>query len=215
MTLRTGILAEKVGMSRLLTENEGHVPVTLLRLVSCQVVGHKQEEKDGYNALQVAYGQVKKSKVSKAMLGFYAKQNCEPKKSIKEFRIDPENMMEIGTNLDLNLFEEGQYVDVTGRTIGKGFAGVMKKYNFRGLRASHGVSISHRSQGSTGQRQDPGRVFKGKKMAGHMGQKKVTVQSLKIAHIDKDLGLICIKGAVPGSKGTMVVLKDAVKKKAK
>ncbi len=200
-------------MTRVFTEDGTHVPVTVLKVDTCKVVSTRSEEKDGYCAVQLGSGLAKVKNVGKALRGHFAKAKVEPSKRIVEFRVTPDAMLEVGTELSAAHFVAGQYVDVTGTTIGKGFAGVMKRHNFRGLEASHGVSVSHRSHGSTGQRQDPGRVFKGKKMAGHMGDVQVTTQSLTVVSTDADRGLILVKGAVPGTDGGWVLLRDAVKRK--
>jgi large subunit ribosomal protein L3 len=211
--MRSGLIAQKVGMTRVFAEDGTHVPVTVLKIDTCKVVSTRSEEKDGYTAVQLGSGLAKVKNVGKALRGHFAKAKVEPAKRVVEFRVTPDAMLEVGTELSAGHFVAGQRVDVTGTTIGKGFAGVMKRHNFRGLEASHGVSVSHRSHGSTGQRQDPGRVFKGKKMAGHMGDVQVTTQSLTVVSTDADRGLILIKGAVPGSEGGWVLLRDAVKKK--
>jgi len=210
--MRTGLLVRKVGMTRVFQEKGGALPVTVLKVDDLQVVSHKTVEKDGYNALQVGMGKAKVKNVSKAMRGHYAKSKIEPKRKMVEFRISDDSFVDVGAELSPGHYVEGQYVDVAGTSIGKGFAGGMKRHNFGGLRASHGVSISHRSLGSTGQCQDPGRVFKGKKMAGHMGAVRVTTQNLVIAGTDVERGLILVHGSVPGSKGGYVRITDAVKK---
>lgn len=212
--MRTGLIAEKLGMSRLLTEKGEHIPITLLKVDNCQVVATKTTEKDGYSAIQLGVGTAKVKRLSKAMRGHYAKAKVEPKKKLVEFRVSEDALLNVGDHLSVEHFLNGQYVDVTGTSIGKGFAGAMKRHNFGGLRASHGVSVSHRSHGSTGQRQDPGKVFKGKKMAGHMGAERVTVQNLKVVLTDPEKGLIGILGAVPGNPGGYVLIQDAVKKKS-
>ncbi len=212
--MRTGLIAEKLGMTRLLTEKGEHVPMTLLKVDNCQVVGTKIAEKDGYTAVQLGVGTAKVKRVSKAMRGHFAKAKVEPKKKLVEFRVSEDALLKMGEQLSVDHFVAGQYVDVTGTSIGKGFAGVMKRHNFGGLRASHGVSVSHRSHGSTGQRQDPGKVFKGKKMAGHLGSEQVTVQNLEIVLTDPERGLLGIRGAIPGHPGGYVLIRDAVKKKA-
>jgi large subunit ribosomal protein L3 len=186
--------------------------VTVLRLDNCQVVGQRTEEKNGYTAVQLGAGRPKLKRLTRAARGQFAVANVEPKRKLAEFRVSPENLIQVGAEITADHFVEGQYVDVSGTTIGKGFAGVIKRHNFGGLRASHGVSISHRSHGSTGQRQDPGKVFKGKKMAGHMGDVNVTTQNLRVVKTDPERGLIMIKGAVPGAKGGWVLLSDAVKR---
>ena len=210
--LRSGVLAKKVGMTRLFMEDGKQIPVTVLQLDKLQVVAKRTAEDDGYSAVQLGAGTAKVKRVSAPLRGMFAKVNIEPKRKLVEFRVDPENLLEVGEEIIADHYFEGQYVDVSGTSIGKGFAGAMKRHNFGGLRASHGVSISHRSHGSTGQCQDPGRVFKGKKMAGHMGAAKVTTQNLQVVRTDSDRGLIMVKGAVPGSKGGWVTIKDAVKK---
>jgi len=210
--LRSGLIAKKVGMTRLSMEDGKQVPVTVLSLENLQVVAQRTVEKDGYTAVQLGAGAAKAKRTSKAMRGHFAAAKVEPKRKVAEFRVAPENLIEVGEELSANHYFDGQYVDVSGTSIGKGFAGAMKRHNFGGLRATHGVSISHRSHGSTGQCQDPGRVFKGKKMAGHMGAAKVTTQNLQVVRTDEDRGLIMVKGAVPGSKGGWVTIKDAVKK---
>ncbi len=210
--LRSGVIAKKVGMTRLFMEDGKQIPVTVLQLDKLQVVAQRTAEKDGYSAVQLGAGTAKAKRTSQAMRGHFSAAKVEPKRKIAEFRVDPENLIGVGEEITANHYFEGQFVDVTGVSIGKGFAGAMKRHNFGGLRASHGVSISHRSHGSTGQCQDPGRVFKGKKMAGHMGAARVTTQNLQVVKTDADRGLIMVKGAVPGSKGGWVTLKDAVKK---
>ena len=212
MTMRTGLIAEKVGMTRVFAEDGRQIPVTVLQVSSAQVVQTKTVEKEGYTALQVGVGSKKPSRVSKSLTGHFAKAKVEPKAHLAEFRVDAKNMMDVGAELKADLFAPGKFVDVTGVTIGKGFAGVMKRWNFRGLEASHGVSVSHRSHGSTGQRQDPGKVFKGKKMAGHMGNRRRTQQNLAVVRVDAERGLILLKGSVPGAAGSMVIIRDAVKK---
>lgn len=210
--MRTGVIAKKMGMTRLYREDGEHVPVTVMQLEACQVVGQRTAEKNGYTAVQLGAGAKKASRVIKADRGQFAKANVEPKAKVVEFRIDPENMIEVGEEIIADHYFEGQYVDVTGTSIGKGFAGAMKRHNFGGLRATHGVSISHRSHGSTGQCQDPGKVFKGKKMAGHMGAERVTTQNLQIVAVDMEDNLVLVKGAVPGAKSGWVLISDAVKK---
>ena len=210
--MRSGIIAKKVGMTRLFMEDGRQVPVTVLQLDNLQVVAQRTADKDGYTAVQLGAGSPKVKRVSKAMRGHFAASKVEPKRKLAEFRVSEDNLIGVGEELSAEHFLEGQKVDVSGTSIGKGFAGAMKRHNFGGLRASHGVSISHRSHGSTGQCQDPGRVFKGKKMAGHMGAARVTTQNLQVVKTDADRGLIMVKGAVPGSKGGWVTLKDAVKK---
>lgn len=212
--MRTGLIAEKLGMTRLLTSKGEHIPVTLLKVEACHVVGTKTTEKDGYTAVQMGIGTAKPSRVTKAMRGHYAKAKVEPKRKLVEFRVAEDALLKAGDQLSVDHFLQGQYVDVTGTSIGKGFAGGMKRHNFGGLRASHGVSVSHRSIGSTGQRQDPGRTFKGKKMPGHLGVEQVTIQNLEVVLTDAEKGLLVVRGAVPGNPGGYVVVRDAVKKKA-
>lgn len=211
--MRVGLIAEKLGMTRVLTEQGEHIPVTLLKLDQCQVTDVKTKEKHGYTAVQVAVGQAKVKNVSRALRGHYAKAKVEPKKKAVEFRVEEDTLLSLGDQISVEHFAPGQYVDVTGVTKGKGFAGVMKRHGFGGLRASHGVSITHRSHGSTGQRQDPGRVFKNKKMAGHLGSERVTTQNLKVFLTDPEKGIIAICGNVPGAKGGYVMIRDAIKKK--
>ena len=210
--MRSGVIVQKVGMTRLFTEDGQHVPVTVLKLDNCQVVAQRTEDKDGYNAVQLGSGFRKVKRTTNAMRGHFAKAKVEPKRKLAEFRVTADNLIDIGAELAANHFLEGQKIDATGVSIGKGFAGAMKRHNFGGLRASHGVSISHRSHGSTGQCQDPGKVFKGKKMAGHMGDTRITTQNLTVVKTDVMRGLIMVKGAVPGSKGGWVLLRDAVKR---
>ena len=210
--MRSGVIAKKVGMTRIFTEDGMQVPVTVLHMDNVQVVSTRTNPKDGYTAVQLGAGSAKVKNVSKAARGHFSIAKVEPKQKMAEFRVSEENLIEIGEEITVGHYLAGQYVDIAGVSIGKGFAGAMKRHNFSGLRASHGVSISHRSHGSTGQCQDPGRVFKGKKMAGHMGAVRVTTQNLKIVKTDLDRGLIMVKGAVPGSKGGWVTIKDATKK---
>ena len=210
--LRSGVIAKKVGMTRLFLEDGKQVPVTVLQLDGVQVVGQRTADKHGYTAVQLGAGTAKVKRTSQAMRGVFKAANVEPKRKIVEFRVDDDALIEVGEEIIADHYFEGQFVDVSGTSIGKGFAGAMKRHNFGGLRASHGVSISHRSHGSTGQCQDPGKVFKGKKMAGHMGAARVTTQNLQVVRTDVDRGLIMVKGAVPGSKGGWVTIKDAVKK---
>ncbi|MGJ8605449.1 MAG: 50S ribosomal protein L3 [Marivita sp.] len=210
--MRSGIIAKKVGMTRLFMEDGKQIPVTVLQLDNLQVVAQRTSDEHGYSAVQLGTGSIKAKRVSKAMRGHFAKANVEPKRKVAEFRVAPENLINVGEEITADHYFEGQFVDVSGTSIGKGFAGAMKRHNFSGLRASHGVSISHRSHGSTGQCQDPGKVFKGKKMAGHMGAVKVTTQNLQVVKTDAERGIIMIKGAVPGSKGGWVTVKDAMKK---
>ncbi len=210
MRKRTGVLAKKLGMTRVVTDT-GMIPVTVLALEGCQVVAHKTDERDGYSAVQMGAGKAKPKRVSKAERERFAKARVEPKKKLVEFRVQPDNMIEVGSVMSAEHFVPGQKVDCSAVSIGKGFAGAMKRHNFGGLRASHGVSISHRSHGSTGQCQEPGKVFKGKKMAGHMGAVRVTTQNLEVVRTDSERGLILIKGAVPGSANSWVEVRDAVK----
>jgi large subunit ribosomal protein L3 len=211
--MRTGVIAQKVGMTRVFTEEGNHVPVTVLKLDQCQVVAVRTAEKDGYSAVQLGIGKAKVKNVSKAQRGHFAKAKVEPKRKLNEFRVAKDAVLEVGAEITAAHFVAGQFVDVSGVTSGKGFQGVMKRWNFAGLEASHGVSISHRSHGSTGQRQDPGRTFQNKKMAGHMGVDRITTQNLKVVAADIDKGLILIAGAVPGSAGGYVRVTDAVKRK--
>ncbi|GGL96483.1 50S ribosomal protein L3 [Pseudooceanicola nanhaiensis] len=210
--LRSGIIAKKVGMTRLFMEDGKQIPVTVLQLDGLQVIAQRTADAHGYSAVQLGAGTAKAKRTSQAMRGHFAAAKVEPKRKVAEFRVDPENLIAVGEEITADHYFEGQFVDVSGTSIGKGFAGGMKRHNFGGLRASHGVSISHRSHGSTGQCQDPGKVFKGKKMAGHMGAVRVTTQNLQVVRTDSERGLIMVKGAVPGSKGGWVTVKDAVKK---
>jgi len=212
--MRTGLVAQKVGMTRVFNDAGEHVPVTVLKLDNVQVVAVRTEEKDGYNAVQLGIGAAKVKNVSKPQRGHFAKAKVEPKRKLVEFRVDKNGLLEVGAEMSANHFVAGQIVDVTGTTIGKGFAGSMKRWNFRGLEASHGVSVSHRSHGSTGNRQDPGRTFKNKKMAGHLGSERVTTQNVKVVSTDEAKGLILIQGAVPGHNGAYVLVRDASKRKA-
>ncbi|MBS0574691.1 MAG: 50S ribosomal protein L3 [Proteobacteria bacterium] len=210
--LRSGVIAKKLGMTRLFLENGTQVPVTVLQLDNLQVVAQRTAEKDGYTAVQLGAGTAKAKRTTAAMRGHFAKASVAPKRKIAEFRVSPENLIEVGAEISAAHYAEGQYVDIAGTSIGKGYAGAMKRHNFGGLRASHGVSVSHRSHGSTGQCQDPGKVFKGKKMAGHLGSVRVTTQNIQVVRTDADRGLIMVKGSVPGNKGGWVTIKDAVKK---
>jgi len=210
--MRTGLIAKKLGMSRIFEADGTHVPVTVLKVDGLTVVSVKTNEKDGYTAVQLGTGAVKAKNVTKPLKGHFAKAKVEPKKKLAEFRVSEDCLLSVGNELSADHFVAGQYVDVCGTSIGKGFAGVMKRHNFAGLEASHGVSISHRAHGSTGQRQDPGKVFKGKKMAGHMGDERVTVQNLKVVCVDGAKGLVMVKGAVPGSENSWVRITDALKK---
>ncbi len=212
--MRTGLIARKLGMSRLFTEEGEHVPVTVLKVETCEVVAVRTVERDGYTAVQLGVGNAKVKNVTKAMRGHFAKAKVEPKRKVAEFRVTPDALVEVGAELTAAHFLPGQFVDVTGTTIGKGFAGSMKRWNFGGLRATHGVSVSHRSHGSTGNRQDPGRTFPGKKMAGHLGSERVTTLNLKVVSTDAERGLIMLKGAVPGAEGGYLLVRDAVKRKA-
>jgi large subunit ribosomal protein L3 len=211
--MRSGVIAQKVGMSRLFTEAGEHVPVTVLRLGNCQVVAHRTKDKNGYVALQLGAGARKIKNVTKAERGHFAVAKVEPKRKVAEFRVPEDALIPVGAEITADHFVVGQFVDVTGTSIGKGFAGGMKRWNFHGLRATHGVSISHRSIGSTGGRQDPGKTFKEKKMPGHMGVDRVTTLNLKVVQTDVERGLIMIEGAVPGAKGGWITVRDAVKKK--
>ena len=198
-------------MTRIYNDAGEHVPVTVLRMENCQVVAQRTQEKNGYTAVQLGVGLSKVKNTSKALRGHFAAASVEPKAKLAEFRVSPDNMLDVGSEITVEHFVAGQKVDVTGTSIGKGFQGAMKRWNFGGLRATHGVSLSHRSHGSTGQRQDPGKVFKGKKMAGHMGDVRVTTQNVEVVSTDTDRGLILIRGAVPGSKGAWIMVRDAVK----
>ena len=214
MKNRLGLIAKKVGNSSFFSDNGNQIPVTIVKVEDCFVSGIKTFEKDGYSAVQLA--SIDKSdkikKINKPQRKIFTSLDIKPKKILKEFRVDNDSLPKLGTCFNVNHFEKNQYVDVSGATIGKGFAGVMKRHNFSGLRASHGVSISHRSGGSTGQNQEPGRVFKGKKMAGHMGAKQATKQNLKLIDIDEENNLLVIKGSIPGKKNSIVYIKDSVKK---
>ena len=209
--MRSGMIAQKVGMTRVFGEDGSHIPVTVLKVDNCQVVAKRTHGTDGYNAIQVGVGLAKVKRVSKQMRGHFAKAEVEPKQRLQEFRVSEEALIEPGAEILVDHFVVGQRVDVAGTSIGKGFAGAMKRHNFAGLRASHGVSVSHRSHGSTGNSQDPGKVWKGKKMAGHMGDARVTIQNLMVVSTDLEKGIILLKGAVPGAKGSYVLIKDAVK----
>jgi len=210
--MRSGVLAKKLGMTRLFLEDGRQVPVTVLHMENVQVVAQRTTERDGYSAVQLGAGSAKAKNVSAPMRGHFAKAQVAPKRKLAEFRVSPDNLIEVGEEITADHYFAGQFVDIAGTSSGKGFAGSMKRHNFGGLRASHGVSISHRSHGSIGQCQDPGKVFKGKKMAGHMGAVRVTTQNLQVVRTDSERGLIMVKGAVPGSKGGWVTIKDAVKK---
>ena len=209
--MRSGIIAKKVGMTRLFMEDGKQIPVTVLQMDNLQVVAQRTVDAHGYTAVQLGTGSIKAKNVSKPLRGQFAAAKVEPKRKVAEFRVAPENLIEVGSEITADHYIEGQYVDVSGTSIGKGFAGAMKRHNFAGLRASHGVSISHRSHGSTGQCQDPGKVFKGKKMAGQLGNKRVTIQSLSVVSIDEKRDLIFVKGAVPGPKKGIVLIKPAIK----
>src|SRR5215217_4963744 len=210
--MRSGLIAQKLGMTRIFKEDGTHVPVTVLELQNCQVVGQRTADKDGYVALQLGAGQAKVKNTTKEERGQFAVAKVEPKRHVAEFRVDETNLIEVGAQLQADHFIEGQLVDVTGTSIGKGFAGGMKRWNFGGLRATHGVSVSHRSIGSTGGRQDPGKTFKNKKMPGHMGVDRITTLNLRVVQTDVERGLILVEGAVPGSKGGWISVRDAVKK---
>jgi len=210
--MRSGVVAQKVGMTRVFTEAGEHVPVTVLRLAQCQVVGHRSKDKNGYVALQLGAGARRAGNMSKADRGYFAKANIEPKRKLAEFRVSDDAMIPVGAEITADHFVAGQFVDVCGISIGKGFAGGMKRWNFAGLRASHGVSVSHRSIGGTGGRQDPGRTFKNKKMPGHLGVDRVTTLNLRVVSTDVERGLLLIEGAVPGAKGGWITVRDAVKK---
>jgi len=209
--MRSGVIAQKIGMTRVYNDAGEHIPVTVLRMENCQVVAHRTQEKNGYTAVQLGVGLAKVKNTSKALRGHFAVASVEPKAKIAEFRVSPENLIEVGAEITADHFVPGQKVDVTGTSVGKGFQGVMKRHNFGGGRASHGNSVSHRSHGSTGQRQDPGKVFKGKKMAGHMGATRVTTQNLEIVSTDTERGLIFVRGAIPGPAGGWIMVSDAVK----
>jgi large subunit ribosomal protein L3 len=212
--MRTGLIAKKLGMSRIFTDEGNHVAVTVLRVDNCQVVAQRTPDKDGYTALQLGVGAAKVKNVTKPQRGHFAAAKVEPKAKLAEFRVSEDALVPVGSEITAAHFVPGQHVDVTGTSIGKGFAGGMKRHNFSGLRASHGVSVSHRSLGSTGQRQDPGKTFKNKKMAGQLGNERVTTQSLQVVQADAERGLILIKGSVPGSENGWVLIRDAVKRRA-
>jgi large subunit ribosomal protein L3 len=211
--MRTGLVAEKVGMTQIFADNGTQIPVTVLKIEPCAVIAQKTTQKNGYNAVQLGARVVSASKLSKPDRGYFEKLQVEPRKILKEFRVSSENLLEIGAVLTAEHFTKGQFVDITGTSVGKGFAGPMKRHNFGGLRATHGVSVSHRSHGSTGNRQDPGKVFKNKKMAGHMGARRVTKLGLTIEHVDVERGLIFVRGGVPGSKKGRVYVRDTIKNK--
>jgi large subunit ribosomal protein L3 len=210
--MRSGVIAQKIGMSRVYNDAGEHVPVTVLRLDDCQVVAHRTQDSNGYTALQLGAGLAKVKNTTNAQRGHFAVANVEPKRKIVEFRVPEAEMIPVGATITADHFVPGQFVDVTGTSIGKGFAGSMKRWNFRGHRASHGNSVTHRAHGSTGQRQDPGKTFAGKKMAGHMGDERVTTLNLKVVRTDVERGLILVEGAVPGAKGGWILVRDAVKK---
>ncbi|WP_173931461.1 50S ribosomal protein L3 [Chelativorans sp. Marseille-P2723] len=209
--MRSGVIAQKIGMTRVYNEAGEHIPVTVLRMENCQVIAQRTQEKNGYTAVQLGVGLAKVKNTPKALRGHFAAASVEPKAKLAEFRVSPDNLLDVGAEITADHFVPGQKVDVTGTSIGKGFQGVMKRHNFGGGRATHGNSISHRSHGSTGQRQNPGKVFKGKKMAGHMGHVRVTTQNLEVVSTDTERGLILVRGAVPGSKGAWIMVRDAVK----
>ena len=210
--MRSGVIAQKIGMTRVFNEAGEHVPVTVLRLDGCQVIAQRTAEKNGYSALQLGVGSIKVKNVPKAERGHFAVAKVEPKRKLAEFRVSPENLIEVGAEITADHFVPGQLVDVTGTSIGKGFQGGMKRWNFAGLRATHGVSVSHRSIGSTGNRQDPGKTFKNKKMPGHLGDETVTTQNIKVERVDVPRGLVMVRGSVPGSKGGYVLMRDALKR---
>ena len=211
-TERTGLIAKKLGMTRIFAADGSHTPVTVLHLDEVQVVDSRTMERDGYTAVQLGWGRAKVKNVSNPNKGHFARVKVEPKAKLREFRVKPDAVLESGTVLTADHFVVGQKVDVCGITKGKGFAGGMKRWNFRGLEASHGVSVSHRSHGSTGNRQDPGKTFKNKKMAGHLGQERVTTLNLEVAYVDADKGLLMVRGAIPGAKNSFVSVRDAIKK---
>jgi large subunit ribosomal protein L3 len=211
--MRSGVIAQKLGMTRIYTEDGAQVPVTVLKVDNCQVVAHKTQEKHGYTALQLGDGTPKIKRLTKAERGHFAVAKVEPKKKLQEFRVSPESTIPVGAEITVDHFVPGQFVDVTGTSTGKGFQGGMKRWNFAGLRATHGVSVSHRSIGSTGNRQDPGKTFKNKKMPGHLGAERVTTQNIVVVKTDTDRGLIMVRGSVPGVKGAWVSVRDAVKRK--
>ena len=210
--MRSGLIAQKVGMTRVFTDAGEQVGVTVLNVDNCQVVAQRTVDKNGYAAVQLGVGLRKVRNTPKALRGHFAKASVEPKRKVAEFRVSPDNLIDVGAEITADHFVVGQFVDVTGTSIGKGFQGVMKRWNFSGGRATHGNSVSHRVAGSTGQRQDPGKVFKGKKMAGHMGDERITTMNLKIVQTDADRGLIMVEGAVPGAKGGWILIRDAVKR---
>jgi len=209
--MRSGVIAQKLGMTRVYNDAGEHVPVTVLRMENCQVVAQLTKEKNGYSAVQLGVGLAKVKNTTKALRGHFAAASVEPKTKLAEFRVSDENMLDVGAEITVDHYVPGQKVDVTGTSTGKGFQGVIKRHHFGGGRATHGNSVSHRTHGSTGQRQDPGKVFKGKKMAGHMGNTRVTTQNVEVVSTDADRGLILIRGAVPGTKGAWILVRDAVK----
>lgn len=209
--MRIGVIAKKMGMTRLFQDDGRHVPVTVLQLENLQVIGRREADRDGYVAVQLGAGTAKAKNVAKPQRGVFGKAEVEPKARVVEFRVAEDALLDVGAEISADHFVAGQLVDVSGHTQGKGFAGAMKRWGFGGLRATHGVSVSHRSHGSTGQRQDPGRVFKNKKMAGHMGDRQRTQQNLEVVRTDPERGLIFLKGSVPGHKGAWLTVKDAVK----
>jgi len=209
--MRSGVIAQKVGMTRVYNDAGEHIPVTVLRMENCQVVAQRTQEKNGYTAVQLGVGLAKVKNTPKAMRGHFASASVEPKAKVAEFRVSPDNLLDVGAEITADHFVPGQKVDVTGSSMGKGFQGVIKRHNFGGGRPTHGNSVSHRTHGSTGQRQDPGKVFKGKKMAGHMGNTRVTTQNVEVVSTDTDRGLILIRGAVPGTKGAWILVRDAIK----
>ncbi|MBK8458048.1 MAG: 50S ribosomal protein L3 [Phyllobacteriaceae bacterium] len=209
--MRSGVIAQKIGMTRIYNDAGEHVPVTVLRMENCQVVAQRTQEKNGYTAVQLGVGLAKVKNVSKAERGHFAKASVEPKTKVAEFRVTADNLIDVGAEITADHFVAGQMVDVTGTSKGKGFQGVIRRWNFGGGRATHGNSVSHRSHGSTGQRQDPGKVFKNKKMAGHLGDERVTTQNVQVVSTDVDRGLILIRGAVPGAKGGWILVRDAAK----
>lgn len=212
MTRRSGVIAQKMGMTRVYSDAGEHIPVTVLKVDNCQVVAQRTVESNGYTALQLGVGTLKVKNTPKALRGHFAASNVEPKRRVAEFRVSEDSLVDVGAEITADHFVSGQYVDVVGTSIGKGFAGAMKRHNFGGMRASHGVSVSHRAHGSTGQCQDPGKVFKGKKMAGHLGAERVTTQNLVVVKTDADRGLILVRGSVPGAKGGWIMISDAIKR---
>ena len=209
--MRTGLIARKMGMTRIFDDGGRHVPVTVLAVDACRVVAQRTDERDGYTALQLGAGTARVKRVTAPMRGHFAKAQVEPAQRLAEFRVSPDHLVDVGAEITVEHFVPGQHVDVVGTSKGRGFAGAMKRHNFRGLRASHGISISHRSLGSVGHSQDPGRIFKGKKMAGHMGDRRVTTQNLEVVDVRLDDGLILVRGAVPGARGSWILVSDAEK----